>query len=352
MLPAVERPIDPPTAPPPDPTAEPSGYVVLLGDRDRIHFLDWGGPGDAEPADGGPGVLLIHGLGATSRSWTPVARRLRAVRRVVAMDLRGHGLSDAPTDGYEPATLADDAVAVAEGAGVLAMALGGEATSGDPEGRVVLAGHGYGAIVAAWTAAALGERCAGLVLIDGGWEDLRDATGLEPDEFLRGLDEPPEVLASMSAFLADRAAFDPATWDADQEAAARETVVELPVGRLAPAIHDHVRTASIGAMFGYDPVATLRAVSAPVTMLVAADDVDGTHARTLASTLAALSAPAAPAASAAPSAQATGRPAPRVVRFPQHGHALMRYRPAEVTAAILAAHRSLPTTTADPEEPA
>ena len=69
----------------------------------------------------------------------------------------------------------------------------------------------------------LGERCAGLVLVDGGWESLEAASGMDVDEFLRGLDEPPEVMRSMAAFLADRAAFDPATWDADQERAARAT---------------------------------------------------------------------------------------------------------------------------------
>ena len=59
------------------------------------------------------------------------------------------------------------------------------------------------------------------MLVDGGWEDVAETSGMEPDEFLRGLDEPPEVLRSMAAFLADRRDFDPATWDADEEAGAR-----------------------------------------------------------------------------------------------------------------------------------
>src|SRR4051812_7209433 len=67
---------------------EPAGFVVLVEPGDRIHFLDWGG-------DGRPPVVLVHVLSATSLVWWPVARRLVARRRVVAMDLRGHGLSDA-----------------------------------------------------------------------------------------------------------------------------------------------------------------------------------------------------------------------------------------------------------------
>jgi pimeloyl-ACP methyl ester carboxylesterase len=293
-------------APPPDVAAEPDGYLVA-SDVARIHFLDWGGP--SEPSDA-PSVVLVHGFGATAWSWTAVARRACRARRVVAADLRGHGLSDAPTEGYELESLATDVEAVADGAGLLARPAG-----------VILAGHGFGAMVASCVATRLGAACAGLVLIDGGWEDMADATGLEPWEFLRGLDEPPEVLRSMSAYLADRAGFDPGSWDADQERAARATVVELPAGHVEPAIHPHVRDACVEAMFGYDPVSTLAAVAPPIAVLAAADDEDGTHARTLSATASALARP--------------GRPPLRVARFPTDGHNLLRYRPAEVAVAIL-----------------
>ena len=65
------------------------------------------------------------------------------------MDLRGHGLSDAPTHGYDPETLAGDAVARP----VIDASRRG---SGEPPTRVVVVGHGFGAIVAAWAAARLG----------------------------------------------------------------------------------------------------------------------------------------------------------------------------------------------------
>jgi len=106
--------------PPPDPGAEPEGFVVVVDSGERIHFLDWGAPGDRRGRGAAPGVLLIHGLSNTAWSWTPVARRLRAVRHVVAMDLRGHGLSDAPTEGYDPGAFAGDVLAAAEGSGLLA----------------------------------------------------------------------------------------------------------------------------------------------------------------------------------------------------------------------------------------
>ena len=112
-----------------------------------------------------------------------------------------------------------------------------------------------------------GSACAGLVLVDGGWESLETSTGMDPDEFLRGLDEPPEVMASLDAFLADRRAFDPDTWDADQDRAARATVVETHAGRVVSSARPHAIEASVRAMFTYDPVATWSAIDAPVVAL-------------------------------------------------------------------------------------
>ncbi len=270
-----------------NPSFEPAGFVVVADSGDRIHFLDWGGSGT-------PGVLLVHGLSNTAWSWAPVARRVAPERRVIAMDLRGHGLSDAPTGTYELETLAADVVAVAEGSG----ALGADG--------VVLAGHGFGGIVVAWAAASLGKRCVRLVLVDGGWEDVAAASEMEPDEFLRGLDEPPEVLRSMRAFLADRAGFDPGTWDHDQEVAARATVVETPAGRVVPSTRPHALVASVEAMFGHRPGDVLRRVESPIVALAATTPPPGSDL-----------------------------PRIDVVRLPAVGHNLMRYRPDDVAAAIL-----------------
>jgi len=290
---------------PPDPAGEPPGYVVVVEPGDRIHFLDWDGEGE-------PGVVLVHGLAASAWVWAPVARRLIAVRRTVAMDLRGHGLSDAPTEAgaYDLEVLGGDTVAVAEGSGLLDQALG--------SGAVVLAGHGFGAIVAAAAAAELGDRCARLVLVDGGLDHLPTTTGVDVDEFLRGLDEPPEVLASMGGYLADRRALDPSTWDADQERAARAAVVETPAGRLVPATRPHALEAAVRTMFGYDPTAVLARIIAPIVAIRRVTPGDETAAS-----------PAAPGLLVRPPGGLS------VVEVAAPGHNLLRYRPDDVTAAIL-----------------
>lgn len=148
------------------------------------------------------------------------------------------------------------------------------------------------------------------------------ASGMDVEEFLRGLDEPPEVMRSMTAFLADRAAFDPTSWDVDQERAARATVVETHAGRVVPSTRPHAAEASVRAMFDYDSVATLVRVEAAVVALSTADDEEGSRGKAL--------------ATASAARVTAGLGAIAVTRFDRAGHNLMRYRPDAVSAAILA----------------
>jgi pimeloyl-ACP methyl ester carboxylesterase len=302
-------------APKPDPALEPEGYVVGGEGEVRIHFLDWGGPSDGG-ADS-PGVLLLPGLLGTASSWASVARRLARVRRTVVADLRGHGLSDAPAGGYDLGTLASDAEGVATASGLAGV-------TGDA--GIVVAGLGFGACVAAAVAARLGSRCAGLVLVDGGFERQWVVTGLDLDELLRGLDEPPEVMRSMEAWLADRRGFDPATWDADQERAARDAVVETAAGRVVRAVRPHVVASVAATMHGFDPAIWLAPVPAPVTALVAmASGEPGPRLAEL--------------RRAGAARVAAGVTPIHVARLEGAAHNLPRHRPAEVASAILAADR-------------
>ena len=188
--------------------AEPDSLVVTADTGDRLHFLDWGSaPEDRSQL---PPLLLIHGLAATAWIWAPIARRLSESTHVVALDLRGHGLSDSPRAGYELESLAYDCLTV--------MVANGWARDAHGPAAVV-AGHGLGAMVAATMAGIQPDSIAALALIDGGWESMEESTGMTAAEFERSIGDPPEVLASMSAYLADRRDFDPPTWDADQERA-------------------------------------------------------------------------------------------------------------------------------------
>src|SRR5207247_18552 len=114
---------------------------------------------------------------------------------------------------------------------------------------------------------------------------------------------------------------DRSSWDTDQEAAARATVVEQHSKRLTPVTRPHALAGSVGAMFAYRPSDVLASVAGPIVALAAVDDEEGTSRAALADVQAAL--------------RAAGRPPIPAARFPDTGHNLMRYRPREVSAAIL-----------------
>ena len=298
--------------PPPDPVVEPLGIVVTMDTGERLHLLDWGGP--AGPL---PPLLLVHGLGGNAWTWTPVARRLCALTRVLAIDLRGHGLSESPRDGYDADSQAYDLLTVMAAHGI-GPDVGGPAA--------VLAGHGWGAQVVAWTARVQPAGVAGLALVDGGWEVLEEALRMDAAEFARGLGEPPEVMASMDAYLGDRRDWDPASWDADQEQAARAAVDEKYAGQVVPVVRPHAQAATVAAMFAYRPEAALMDAAMPLLVMVAepggADDESLRERRLALDELIAARAD-------------RGHPPARIVRFAGVAHNLMRYRPDEVSAELL-----------------
>ncbi len=78
--------------------------------------------GLAGPQDGPP-LLLLHGWPQHWFVWRKVLPALAGRHRVVMMDLRGLGWSDAPHDGYEKENLADDVLAMLDELGMQRVSL-------------------------------------------------------------------------------------------------------------------------------------------------------------------------------------------------------------------------------------
>lgn len=79
-------------------------------------------------------LLLIHGFPLNSNLWEAQMDDLRDVARVLAPDLRGHGLSDQGDEPYSMQLMADDCLALLQSIGV--------------QEPVVLCGHSMGGYVA------------------------------------------------------------------------------------------------------------------------------------------------------------------------------------------------------------
>ncbi|MGH2636758.1 MAG: alpha/beta fold hydrolase [Actinomycetota bacterium] len=104
--------------------------------------------------------MLLHGLASSSHIWDLVAPRLRrAGIRSVAFDQRGHGRSGKPGSGYRFDRTSADAAAVVRALGLR---------------RPVVVGHSWGANVALELAVRRPRSVRGIVLVDGGFVNLRD----------------------------------------------------------------------------------------------------------------------------------------------------------------------------------
>ncbi len=120
-------------------------HTVTGGGGIRLHVEEAGNP------DGQP-VLFLHGLSQCRLAWgKQFASDLADDLRLVAPDLRGHGLSDKPRDAYgDPQLWANDVRAVIE-------ALGLE--------RPILVGWSYGLVIGDYLRAYGEERLGGINLV-------------------------------------------------------------------------------------------------------------------------------------------------------------------------------------------
>jgi pimeloyl-ACP methyl ester carboxylesterase len=138
-----------PEPPEPAPPTEIPGEVLwIAGPAGNLYIRDGG---EDEHPEAVP-VLFLHSLAGNGGQWALQLDHLRRRRRVVALDLRGHGESDPAEDGdYSIAGLAGDVAAAADQLGLR---------------RFILAGHSLGSLVAIEYAGRHPERVAGLLLVD------------------------------------------------------------------------------------------------------------------------------------------------------------------------------------------
>jgi len=128
--------------------AAPVSERVASQDGVPVAYRMWGGPS-------GRCIVLVHGGGAHSRWWDHIAPLLAADRRVIAIDLSGHGDSGR-RESYTIDGWAREVLAVVADAGL--------------DSPVVI-GHSMGGIVTLRLAAMYGSRIEGAVVIDS---PLRD----------------------------------------------------------------------------------------------------------------------------------------------------------------------------------
>lgn len=227
--------------------AMPRMRRISVGDIE-LAAHDWGGPADA------PGLVLVHGLASSAQIWRLVAPRLIDGYRVVAIDQRGHGMSDKPDHGYDLATAVADV---------------GAACTALFDAPPHLVGHSWGANVVLQHAAESPSACASVALIDGAIGDL--AARLTLPEARERLAPPRLAGMPRHEFLARVQQHWPAAiWGEPIAQAILANVAVDADDRIAPHLTFERHLRLVEALWHQRPTRCFGRVTVPLTFVIAA----------------------------------------------------------------------------------
>jgi pimeloyl-ACP methyl ester carboxylesterase len=180
------------------------------------------------------------------------APRLIDSFRVIAIDQRGHGLSDKPDSGYDWATITSDLDAILKAQKI---------------DRAVLAGHSWGGNVALQYAADQPDRVSGLILIDGGFLQIGDRLDWPTvEKFL----EPPDLIGTpLNEFRANMKMWMGSAWSPEAEAITLHNFEVREDGTIAPRMRKANHMQVVRAIWEHRPSELWTRVQCPVLMMPA-----------------------------------------------------------------------------------
>ena len=205
------------------------------------------------PGHGRVPFVLVHGLASNARLWDEVAAVLAgAGHEVAAVDLRSHGESEAPADGYDTGTAAEDVAAVQAALGFR---------------PAIVVGQSWGGNVVVRLAARRPDTVAAVGLVDGGWLDL---TAAFPDwSTCAAALRPPDVDGLKAGELREGLRRAHPAWSAAAVAATAANLRELPDGTVERrlTIDHHMRI--VRSMWDDPPWSDLAGITVPVLLMPA-----------------------------------------------------------------------------------
>lgn len=215
----------------------------------NLHVREWRGAKNS--------FVLLHGLASNSRTWDAVAGHLAgAGHHVVAVDQRGHGLSDKPAEGYDFAAISAD----------LARLL--------PQlhlTRPILVGQSWGGNVVLELAARHPELICGLGFVDGGFLDLQSRPNMTWEKVVADL-SPPNLTGTPREQIKQRIQAMHQDWTEAGLEATLNNFETLPDGTVRPWLSLERHLKILRAMWEQQPTALYPRVTAPTLICVAASD--------------------------------------------------------------------------------
>ena len=199
---------------------------------------------------GGRTFLLVHGLASNARLWDGVARRLAAAgHTAIAVDQRGHGLSDEPDYGYDTDTCADDLAALLDTLGIQ---------------RPIVAGQSWGGNVVLSLAARHPDATAAVCCVDGGW--LRPARSFASFDDCWAVLEPPRMDDWRWDDIAARIRAGMAGWPDDAAEATLANLARTPDGGVRPHLSRAHHRSIVKSLYDGDPRAWYPRITIPVLL--------------------------------------------------------------------------------------
>ena len=189
---------------------------------------------EAGPRDAAQTMVLLHGFGGRAAYWEYQIEQFADDYRVIALDLRGHGYSDAPSAAAGACYDVDELLADIEAA-LAAL---------DVAARFILISHSFGGALAAAYVARQPQRVSALVIIASA---VRFELRLGGRLLLR---VPPRALARIFALM---------------------PLFGMPVARIYPPAHV-VYLQNRNAVARWDGTALLRAIRAPTLVILGQRD--------------------------------------------------------------------------------
>lgn len=205
-----------------------SAVTVRAVDRVPIHFEVRG--------RGEPAIVFVHCWNCDRHFWDAQMAEFGKTRRVVALDLPGHGESGSGRPQWSVESFGDDVKAVVDRAGAK---------------RVVLVGSSMGGPIVLEAARRLGDRVAGIVPVDSLQDfDFR----MKPEEIDAAMEKMRRDYRTETTRFITTALFAPST-----PSSVRERVLRMT--QSAPAEQS---LAILRAVWAYDPVPALTQIHAPI----------------------------------------------------------------------------------------
>ena len=212
----------------------------------EIAVREWNGAGRD--------FVLVHGLASNAKTWELVAQGLSAAgHHIIAIDQRGHGLSDKPETGYGFEEVTSDLAALIEAMGL---------------DRPIVAGQSWGGNVVVDFASRYPEMLSGLVLVDGGLIDLSRRPGATWETTAVDM-KPPNLLGTLRYEMVARfRGFHP-DWSDKQIELQMGNYETLEDGTIRPWLSLDRHMQILRAMWNQRPTELVEALTTPMLIAIA-----------------------------------------------------------------------------------